>query len=257
MTKRSQRTKKYIDLSIVIPAYREEKRIGRTLDELASYLQTSPTLNSLEVEVLVVAADAPDKTQDVVMVKEPQFSELKLLKPGKKVGKGRDVQYGMLRASGKAVLFMDADLATPLYHVERFYAAYRAGNDLVVATRNLKKHHRGLVRRAISNVGNLLFRVLGGVWIEDSQCGFKLFSDRAAQICFSRMTIQKWGFDMEVLSIAKANHFKIKSYRVNDWVSVPEGTFVENVFNSSIESLRDLVIIFMNRLKGVYKVNSN
>jgi dolichyl-phosphate beta-glucosyltransferase len=249
--------KKQIDLTIVIPAYREEKRIGKTLDELAVYLKINPTLKSLNVEVMVVAADSPDDTDGVVRSKSKNFKKLDLLKPGPKVGKGRDVQFGMLRAKGRAVLFMDADLATPLWHVEQFYKSFERGNEVVVATRNLIKHHPSVLRRAISNMGNILFRVLGGVWIEDSQCGFKLFSARASQVCFSRMTITGWSFDMEILTIARSNGFKIKTYRVNDWVSVPEGTFLEGVLQSSFESLRELLHIFLNRLKGVYKYPRN
>ena len=184
-----------------------------------------------------------------------RFDNLSLLSPGKKIGKGRDVKYGMLRAQGEVVMFMDADMATPLRYIETFLKAYKRGHEIVVATRNLKRHHPGFLRRAVSNAGNLLYKVLGGVWIEDSQCGFKLFSSRANRICFERMTILGWGFDMELLAIAHANNITIKSYRVNDWVSVPEGTFFEGVVSSSIESLRELFIIFINRVRGAYKVN--
>src|SRR5665213_1650546 len=89
------------DLTIIIPALNEEKRIGKTLDQLASYLKTEKTLRDKKIEIIVVAADSPDKTQEVVLSKKNKFSNLRLLRPGPRVGKGRDVQYGMMRAKGK------------------------------------------------------------------------------------------------------------------------------------------------------------
>jgi dolichyl-phosphate beta-glucosyltransferase len=240
------------DLSVVIPAYSEEKRIGKTLDELARYLRIEKSLKNKIVEVLVVSATSSDKTHDIVKSKRKNFADLSLLKPGPKVGKGRDVQYGMLRAKGEAVIFMDADLATPLKHLPKFYRAYQKGADVVIATRNLRKHHPHYLRRLISNCGNLLFRFAGGVWVEDSQCGFKLFSYEAARLCFSKLTTLGWGFDMEVLAIAKANRLKIVSYRVNDWTSVPGGTFAAGMMKSSLVSLHELALIFWNRLHKRY-----
>src|ERR1035437_5344539 len=99
------------DLTIVIPAYAEEKRIGETLDKLALFLNNDKTLRDKKIEVLVVVASAPDKTKQIVLAKQKNFRNLTLLEPGPKAGKGRDVQFGMLRAKGKSVIFMDADLA--------------------------------------------------------------------------------------------------------------------------------------------------
>lgn len=240
------------DLSILIPAYREEKRIGKTLDEIATFIKQEETMKTLTIEVLVVSADSSDNTHQIVLSKSKKFRDFKLIKPGAKVGKGRDVGAGMLRARGEAVIFMDADLATPLKHLPKFYKAFLDGVDVVVATRNLRKHHPGFSRRMLSNIGNVLFRILGGVWIEDSQCGFKLFSSEAAKKCFKRMTIVGWGFDMEVLTIAKVNNYKMKTFRVNDWKSVPGGTFESGAFKSSMTSLAELLYIFWNRINGRY-----
>lgn len=240
------------DLSIVIPALAEEKRIGKTLDTLAAYLEQDAFARTLKVEVLVVAADTTDKTHDIVRQKAGSFQNLRLLKPGPKVGKGRDVQYGMLRAHGKAILFMDADLATPLHYIPRFYKEYRAGADLVMGTRNLRKHHKSLLRRTIANAGNLLFRFAGGMWVEDSQCGFKLFRAGAARLCFSRLTIQQWGFDMEILAIAKANRLRVVSHRINDWRDMPHSTFDAKIAKNSLRALKDLAHIAKRRLTRAY-----
>ena len=241
------------DLTIVIPAYREARRIGPTLDELATFLKRDKTLKQLAVEVLVVAADGGDDTPSVVRAKQAKFNNLRLLRPGPRVGKGRDVRYGMLRARGRAVLFMDADLATPLKYLPLFYERFEQGDDLVIAVRNLYLHHPNFIRRLLSNTGNALFRVAAGMWIEDTQCGFKLFSRPAGQLCFSRLRIMGWGFDMEILAIARANRLKISRFRVNDWSDMLGGSFNEGLLKNSVISLGELAYIFANRLKRTYK----
>jgi len=242
------------DLTILIPALREEKRIGKTLDELASLLKKDPLLSKIEVEVIVSSPKSTDKTHEVVRSRTKKFKNLRLLMPGAPLGKGRDVQYGMLRSKGEAVLFMDADLATPLWHVSQFYKNYLKGDaEIIIATRNLFKHHKSRLRRLLSNTGNALFRISSGVWVEDSQCGFKMFSKNSNKICFSRLTIMKWGFDMEVLTIARANHLGIKTIRINDWQPIPGGPFDGGKFlRTAFSSLAELSYIFMNRIKRTY-----
>lgn len=246
---------KQIDLSIVIPALDEERRIGRTLDELAVFLKKDPSMKSIVTEVIVVSADSTDRTHELATKHGKKIPNFKLLKPGVRVGKGRDVQHGMLKTSGHYALFMDADLATPLRHIPAFYKRALKGNDLVVATRNLKKHHSHLPRRTLSLAGNAIFRILGGVWIEDSQCGFKLFNQKAVRICFERQTIMRWGFDMELLAIAKSNRLTIEQVRINDWKHMPDGTFDPNrLIRNALESLGELIHIAVNRVKRSYRV---
>ncbi len=241
------------DLSIVIPAYREAKRIGKTMDKLADFINKDKTIKKLNVELIVVSADSDDKTHEIINKRASNFKNFKFIPAGKQVGKGRDVKLGMQKAQGDVAIFMDADLATPLKYITQFYNLYLSGYDVIVATRNLKKHHPELLRRSLSIAGNILYRVIGGVWIEDSQCGFKMFSRKASRVCFSKLTTTGWGFDMEVLTIAKVNHFKIKPVRVNDWVSVPGGSFASGAIKSSLASLKDLSLIFARRLNGKYR----
>jgi hypothetical protein len=148
---------------------------------------------------------------------------------------------------------MDADLATPLYHIKDFYDAAVNGDNVIIGTRNIARHHPGLVRRLISNTGNLLFRLAVGLWIEDSQCGFKMFDKKSAKLCFGKMTIYGWSFDMEVLAIARANGLKIKAFRIDDWQDVPDGTFTEGVVKISARSLKDLVRISASMSLGRYR----
>ena len=242
-----------IDLSIVIPAYREESRVGATLEQLASYLNSEAYFENLHVEVIVVAADAPDKTHEVVISNQPLFYNFKLIKPGTKVGKGRDVKVGMLAAGGEAVMFMDADLATPLKYIEVFHKLYKQGNEIVIATRDMYHLRSGILRVLVSTGGNILYRFASGVWIEDSQCGFKLFSSRATKICFSNLQILGWGFDMEVLAIAKANGLLIETVLVSEWEAIENGSFEDHVLANSLRALVDLMHILYRRLSRKYK----
>ena len=243
------------DLTIVIPAYREESRLGHTLDELANFLQHDESFAQKDVEVIVVAADALDRTQEIAAAKQGLFTHFTLLKAGPKVGKGRDVQIGMLHAQGKAILFMDADLATPLHHIETFYTFYKLGADIVIATRDVRSH-RSKGRVFVSAVGNILFRLAGGMWVEDSQCGFKMFSATAAQLCFKKLKIMGWGFDMEILTIAKVNHLLVRSVHIDDWRPIPNGSFEDGIIRNSVRALSDLLIILYRRLSGYYATSS-
>jgi dolichyl-phosphate beta-glucosyltransferase len=247
---------KSIDLSIVIPAYKEEKRIGKTLDQLARYLKTSDYFKTKNTEVIVVSADSQDKTHKIIKSKQKLFNDFRLITPGPRLGKGRDVKMGMLASNGKAVLFMDADLATPLKYIESFYRSYLEGSKIIIATRDLRRYRSNFSRIIISAFGNILFRAAGGVWLQDSQCGFKMFSAEANQICFSRLKIMGWGFDMEVLAIAKANNLSIEAVRIHDWVNVAHGTFEDSLFKNTANSLLDLLTIFYRRLSGFYKSTS-
>jgi glycosyltransferase involved in cell wall biosynthesis len=236
------------DLSIVIGALNEEKRIGDTLDKLSDYINRTSTFKKLRTEVVVVIPDGTDNTEKVVRSKKAKFAKLRILKPGKILGKGRDIKYGVDRSVGDTVLYMDADMATPPRYIEKFYKLIDSGEDLVVATRNIKKHHKNPMRLLISNIGNVLFKLASGVWIEDSQCGFKMFSKNAAKICFERMTIVGWGFDMELLAIARINRINIRTVRVNDWKNVEGGTFERsNIINNIFSSITELMTISKNK----------
>lgn len=245
---------KQFDLTIVIPALNEEKRIVKTLSKLNDFLSNDFTMNKLCCEVIIVSADSNDNTHFLINKITKNLNNYRSIFPGKKIGKGRDVRIGMLAASGRNIVYMDADLATPLYYLPMFIKLIEKGNDIVIATRNLRTHHPNIIRRILSNTGNFAFRLLGGVSVEDSQCGFKMFSTKAAKICFSRQTIMYWGFDMEILTIAKIRKLKLCCVRINDWQHVKYGTFHESqVIANALSTLKDLLYIFLNRLLGVYK----
>lgn len=251
-TARIAMKKQTIDLSIVIPALREAKRLPATFKEISNYIKKDKYFSGLKIEVIIVAADGGDNTVGVAQKWQDKIPNLVVLEPGKPVGKGRDVKVGMLAARGNAVLFMDADLATPLKYIPVVYEYWKASGGIVVGVRNLRQHHPNILRRLISNIGNLIFKLLCGVRIEDSQCGFKLFSKSAAVTCFRRVTILRWGFDMEVLTIAKKYNININQIMINDWQHKSGGHIDNNTITQSVDSLRDLIKIFINRMSGHY-----
>ncbi|HSX41509.1 MAG TPA: glycosyltransferase [Candidatus Saccharimonadales bacterium] len=235
-------------LSIIIPAFQEAIRIEKTLEELAAYMHKH---EYADTEVVVVTADSPDGTASLARSKAKLFEHFRVVDAGPKAGKGRDVRTGMMEAHGAHRLFMDADLATPLHHLETIRQLAEEGVDVAIAVRDLNSSHRGL-RRLISGAGNLLVRVLLLPGIRDSQCGFKMFSAKAADELFRRQTILGWGFDMEILAIARKLGYKIVTFPVPDWDDKPHGTFEDEVRTAALSTLGELLIISWRRLTGRY-----
>ncbi len=243
-----------IEYSLVIGALREEKRLPNTLESLAIYLKQKNFLNL--TEIVIVVARGGDDTLSIAEKFHSVFPNLKVIDAGDPVGKGRDIKLGMLAASGKMRVFMDADLATPLHHLETVFEKWEGNNskekfDVLIGVRNLETIHKDFFRRNISRIGNLVFFIVGGFYIQDTQCGFKAFSKEAAEVCFQKLTRMSWSFDMELLIIAKLNGYKIKQLQINDWQDVPGGTFSGSI-SHSLQFFRDLLKIFINRILGVY-----
>ncbi len=236
-------------LSLIIPAYQEARRIEASLDQLASYLKRH---HYSDYEVLVVVADSPDGTAELADAKSKLFESFRVVHAGPKVGKGRDVRTGMFEAQGDYRLFMDADLATPLHHLESVRKLTAQGKPVVIAVRNLKSSHTGM-RKLVSSLGNLLVQILLLPGLKDSQCGFKAFSAEAANELFSRQTILGWGFDMEILAIARNRKYEISQIVVADWSDKPNGTFEGEVGAAALETLGELFAITWRRLTGRYR----
>lgn len=241
-----------IDLSIIIPAYQEAKRIGGTLERLAEFLKSK---DYGRVEVLVVTATSNDGTDQAALAKAKLFENFRLVDLGPRVGKGRDVRAGMFEARGRYKMFMDADLATPLVHLDDFQAVIRRGGKVAIAVRNLTASHTGL-RKLISSLGNVLVQLVLLPGVKDSQCGFKLFEAQAAEEIFSRQTVLGWGFDMEVLAIARKLGYKIEFIEASDWQDVAGGTFGNVAVTGAASTLKDLFYIKWQMVTGRYNQRS-
>lgn len=235
-------------LSIVIPAYQEATRIEKSLEQLAAYLKA----HKLAAEVIVSVPTSPDGTAKLAESKAGLFQDFRVVAAGPKAGKGRDVRVGIMEARGELKLFMDADLATPLHYIKNVLELHRQGSEVIIAVRDLNSSHTG-IRKLLSSSGNWLVQAALLRGIKDTQCGFKAFSAKAADELFRRQTILGWGFDMEILAIAKMRKYPIAQIEVPDWTDKPDGTFEGSVSSAAVETLGELALILWRKWTGRYR----
>lgn len=226
-------------VSIVIPAYNEEKRLPSSLDEILAFLRA----REFRAEVLVVDDGSSDATAARVREYEMKHPSVRLLlNPGNR-GKGYSVRHGMLEARHDWVLFTDADLSAPIGELDKLLAAAeRERADAAIGSRALDRSligvHQSAAREYAGRVFNIVMRAVTGLPFEDTQCGFKLYRREAAQQVFSRQQLDGFGFDVEDLYIAKLLKLKVIEVPVR-WNNV-EGTKVSllNGLDSFIDPLR-------------------
>ncbi len=236
------------DLSIVIPALREADRIGDTLDTLAEYIQDN---DFGWVEVAVVAAESTDGTAEIARSKSDVFPSFQIMELSGEGGKGYDVGYGIRNTTGSYRMFMDADLATPLHHLRAVKEYMDANTPIIIGVRDLHQSHSG-VRKLISSFGNILTRWMLRLDITDTQCGFKAFRADVADNIFHKQTIHGWGFDMELLALAKQRGYDIETILLTDWEDMAGSTFKSAAVTGSLATLRDLIKIRWNIWRGIY-----
>lgn len=237
-------------LSVVIPAYNEEKRIAVTLKDIDSYLQKQ----AYDYEIIVVVNNSKDRTYEVVQELESGAVEKAIAVNLKQGGKGNAVKRGILeKATGDIVMFMDADNATPISEIEKFLPYFEKGYDVVIGSRytnpKLVKVKQPMYRIVLSRLSNLLIQFLAVPGIKDTQLGFKAFTSEAAKHIFPLVKVLKWGFDMEVLTIALVKGYKIKEIGVS-WTEHGGGHVPLKAY---IESLLDLFKIKLRSLSGQYR----
>jgi dolichyl-phosphate beta-glucosyltransferase len=238
-------------LSIVIPAYNEGRRIGKTLAETFSYLGG---LN-FESEVLVVDDGSTDGTVAKVMeAADNSMGRLRLIRnPGNR-GKGYSVRNGMLRARGEIILFYDADMAVPTTEIVKVIQPISEGRfDVVFGSRyidsDLAGEPQSRLRRAISRIGNVIMRHVTGLDYRDMQCGFKAFRSSTAKSVFRDQTNDGYGFDPEVLFIAAKRGWRLLETPVI--CNHIEGSKV-NMLTAPLKVLLEVLKIRRNDLLGLY-----
>jgi glycosyltransferase involved in cell wall biosynthesis len=232
-------------ISIVIPAYNEEKRLPATLVKVREYLAGTRWDFS---EVIVVDDGSRDATVGVA-----EKAGVRVLRnPGNR-GKGYTVKHGMLEARGEWVLYTDADLSAPIGELERLWtAAEKAGVQVAIGSRALDRSlvgvHQPKLREMVGRVFNVMMRGMTGLPFRDTQCGFKLFERAAAQDIFSRQRLDGFGFDVEVLFIAQRLGCRAIEVPVR-WDNV-EGTKVSLLLGGI--AYLDLLKVRINGARGVY-----
>jgi glycosyltransferase involved in cell wall biosynthesis len=192
-------------ISIIIPAYNEEKRLPGSLRQLIAYLERGGWRFA---EILVVDDGSTDGTVQAAGQMRAAYPDLRVLRnPGNR-GKGYAVRHGMLECRGEWALFTDADLSTPIEELEKLWqAAEREGAQLALGSRALDRRligvHQSFFRENVGKLFNLGMRLATGLPFHDTQCGFKLFETRAAHEIFRRQLLDGFGFDVEVLFIGR------------------------------------------------------
>lgn len=239
--------------SLIIPAYNEGARLGATLDRVLSHVAAQ----GWDAEIIVVNDGSGDNTADLVRARERDNPKLRLLDNPGNHGKGYSVRNGMLNANGQILLFTDADLSAPIEQANKLFSAIESGADVAVGSRwlepELQAQRQSLLRQFYGRSFNLVLRVLLGLKLKDTQCGFKAFRRDAASKLFSLQTIEGWGFDAELLFLAHRLGFRIKEVPVI-W-SHAVGTRI-NPLRDGMHMIIEVLTIRWNALNGQYPPKS-
>lgn len=209
-------------LSVVIPAYNEEQRLPRTLDDVLRYLAGQ----SYTAEVVVVDDGSTDGTSRIVRERDAGATPVRLIAhpDGVNHGKGAAVRLGMRAARGAFRIFMDADNSTTLDHIERFWPFFEQGYDVVIGSRDVRgaeiKVRQPWYKELAGNAGNLFIRALAAPGISDTQAGFKMFTERCIENILPCLTIDHWGFDVELIVAARRRGFQVMEVPIK-WVNAP------------------------------------
>jgi dolichyl-phosphate beta-glucosyltransferase len=235
--------------SIVIPAYNESARLGATLGKVLGYVHAQ----QWDAEVLVVNDGSKDDTADIVRAFAAKDPALHLVEnPGNR-GKGYSVRNGMLHSRGRIVLFSDADLSSPIEECTKLFRSLDDGADIAIGSRWLRAEtqtqRQPLHRQLFGRIFNLLLRLTLGLQFKDTQCGFKAFKRAAVDRIFPLQRIERWGFDPEILFLARKFRFKVKEVSVA-W-GHSGGTRINPLIDGS-RMVQEMMHIRWNDLTGKY-----
>ncbi|MBQ9432197.1 MAG: glycosyltransferase family 2 protein [Kiritimatiellae bacterium] len=237
-------------LTLVVPVYNESSLIGRSFDAIAVFLSG---FEPGTAEVIFVNDGSPDNSGELLARcldgRDPQT--FRLINYERNRGKGYAVRQGVAAAIGRYVLMSDADLSTPLGEWEKLRAAVEAGAEFACGSRAVAGARVGkpppLHRRMLSKLFNMLVRLAGVQGIRDTQCGFKLFRREAGQRVFAAMRVDRFAFDVEMISLARQMGYRVVEVPVN-WDYSGHSTV--RVFSSGSRMLWDLCGIALRRLLG-------
>lgn len=243
-------------LSVIIPAYNEETRISKTLLEIDKYLSKQ----TYKSEIIVVNDGSTDGTARVVEKFKNLIANLRFENNRENHGKGYVVRQGMLAARGDVRLFTDADNSTSIEHIEKMWQHFSEGADVVIGSRDSKDAagasqavQQPFLKRLLGNMANMLIQIVAvwGIW--DTQNGFKAFTAKAAQDIFSRARINRWGFDIEALALARELKYRIAIIPVH-WINDP-ATHV--TLKGYINTFVELFKVRVNLWRDVYSVGKS
>jgi len=235
--------------SIVIPAYNEGERLGPSVDKVLGYVRQQ----GWDAEVIVVNDGSRDNTAEIVREFAKKYPLVRLVEnPGNR-GKGYAVRNGMLNARGEVIVFSDADLSSPIEEMPKLLEAVKAGADIAIGSRWLRSelqiHRQSLHRQLFGRIFNGLNRMILGLRFKDTQCGFKAFTRKAAQTILPLQRIERWGFDPEILFLARKFGFRVDEVAVR-WGHVG-GTRINPLIDGT-RMFQEMLRIRWNELTGKY-----
>jgi len=228
-----------MEISVIIPAYNEEKRITPTIKSVVDYFEKSKIQ---DYEIIIVLDGSRDKTLEVVTKLSQQYKKIKIIDNKINRGKGAVVKQGILESKGEYVLFMDADNSTHIDELDKILPVMRQGTDIVVGSRDMQDSkieiRQARYKELLGDLGNYWIQILLVGGIRDTQCGFKVFSGDVARHIFSPLTMKGWSFDIELLALARYFGYSIKEMpviwynddsshvKLQDYINVLLDTFI-------------------------------
>jgi len=235
-------------LSIIIPAFNEEKTLKKTVFDIQQYLSKT----RIQYEIIIIDDGSIDSTYSVS--KKLENKDIKIFKNIKNKGKGFSIKKGIRKAKKDYILFMDADNATRIIELDNFEKLIKK-YQIIFGSRALKNSkiiiHQPKLRETYGKFYNFIIRILFNIKIKDTQCGFKFFERKTAEKIFEKITSDRWCFDTEIFVIAKKNKIKYKEMPIT-W---------KNNKNSKIKFFRDIFVIPLelikikfNQMMGKYRI---
>jgi dolichyl-phosphate beta-glucosyltransferase len=239
-----------MEISVIIPAYNEAKRITPTIKSVVEYLEK---LNKNSYEIIVVLDGSKDNTLEVVSKLSKKYKAITIIDNKVNQGKGAVVRQGIMESKGEYVLFMDADNSTHIDELDKILPVMKQGVDIVVGSRDMQgskvEIRQARYKEILGDLGNLWIQILLVGGIKDTQCGFKVFSGDKARHIFSKLNMKGWSFDIELLALARHFGYSIKEMPVI-WYN-DDSSHVK--LKDYIQVLIDTIIIKYRLLTGYYK----
>lgn len=248
-----------MQLSIIIPAYNEEERLPKTIENILAFLEEEKrTIEKYEL-IIVNDASTDNTVEGVIKIKkriekriEKNKQRIKIISNASNKGKGYSVKRGLLEAKYPFSLFTDADLSTPIEELKTFLQ-YTQKYDIIIGSRNLPESKKLIkqpwLRSTLGKIFPSMVNLILKLNIKDTQCGFKLLNKKAVNAVIPSLTIERFAFDVELLYLAKKQQLKIKELPII-WINA-EGSKVHPI-KDAIHMLKDLIIIKRNDRKGMY-----
>lgn len=238
------------DLSIIIPSFNEEKRLPATLERIANYVKGS----GRKTEVIVVDDGSTDRTKEAAEFFRGRIENLRIVSNGLNRGKGYSVRHGSLEANGEIVLFTDADLSAPIEEADKLLAEM-GHYDVAIGSRAMNRElievHESRFREFAGIIFNRIVRTMLRLPFVDTQCGFKAFRREKCKVIFEQQTIERFGFDPELLYLARHHGLRTIEVAVR-WAHSPATKI--NMWRDSLQMFLDVLIIRWNAMRRKYPV---